>query len=173
MHKIVLIVGASGVGKDTLLQTIKDKINANFITRYINRIPSNSENNYYVDKQAFNTLKDNDFFVSTWEAHENLYGIAKNQIKKGLNIISVSRSAISDFEKSYADVVTIEITLSKDILYDRLKSRGRETEEQIQQRLNRVYDTIKANRLIKFKNDKSIQESSKEFVNLLKGIQWN
>jgi len=170
MKQIVLIVGASGVGKDTLLIAIKDKIEINFIKRYITREPDENEHNYYIDNEAFDRLKEDDFFVSTWEAHTNKYAIAKNQIKNGLNLISISRGAIKDFENYFDNVITIEITLPRNILYERLKNRGRENEEQIQQRLKRSYKKIDANNIIQFDNSGSIEESTIRFIKLLKEI---
>jgi ribose 1,5-bisphosphokinase PhnN len=67
-------------------------------------------------------------------------------------------------------VITIEITLSKDMLYKRLKNRGRETEEQIQKRLERSYNKIEAKQIIQFDNSKSIKESSIDFLELLQRI---
>lgn len=165
--KIVLIVGASGVGKDTLLQGVKNKIEANFAQRYITRAADTNEANFHLDHEALETLDRNDYFISTWEAHGNKYAIAKNQIKNGLNIISVSRSAIKDFEREFDDVTTIEISLPRDMLYERLKARGRENEEQIQKRLNRSYESIEAMNLIHFINDKPIEKSTEEFVKIL------
>jgi phosphonate metabolism protein PhnN/1,5-bisphosphokinase (PRPP-forming) len=170
MKKIILIVGASGVGKDTLLKSIKDKTDINFVKRYITRVPDDNEHNYYIDDEAFEKLKQEDFFISTWEAHTNKYAIAKNQIVDGLNLISISRGAIKDFENYFDNVITIEITLSKDMLYKRLKNRGRETEEQIQKRLERSYNKIEAKQIIQFDNSKSIKESSIDFLELLQRI---
>jgi phosphonate metabolism protein PhnN/1,5-bisphosphokinase (PRPP-forming) len=170
MKKIILIVGASGVGKDSLLKSLKGKININFVKRYITREPDQNENNYYIDDEAFHRLKKDDFFISTWEAHTNKYAIAKNQIVDGLNLISISRGAIKDFENYFDNVITIEITLSKDMLYKRLKNRGRETEEQIQKRLERSYSKIEAKQIIQFDNSKSIKESSIDFLELLQRI---
>jgi ribose 1,5-bisphosphokinase len=170
MKKIILIVGASGVGKDSLLKSLKGKMDINFVKRYITREPDQNENNYYIDDEAFDRLKKDAFFVSTWEAHTNKYAIAKNQIVDGLNLISISRGAIKDFENYFDNVITIEITLSKDMLYKRLKNRGRECEEQIQKRLERSYSKIEAKQIIQFDNSKSIKESSADFLELLKRI---
>lgn len=172
MKQVILIVGASGVGKDTLLKNIKEKKNINFIKRYITREPDNNEHNYYIDDEAFEQLKRDDFFISTWEAHANKYAIAKNQIIDGLNIISISRGAIQDFENYFENVITIEITLPREILYQRLQNRGRENEQQIQSRLNRAYNTIEAKKLIQFDNSSPIKESTTNFINLLENIVY-
>lgn len=170
MKKIVLIVGPSGVGKDTILRSIKGKIDVNFVKRYITRVPSKDEDNYFVDNDAFAVLKRANFFVSTWEAHGNSYGIPKNQIKNGLNIISISRGSIKDFEKIYEKVFTVEITLPKDMLYERLKKRARENDKEIYKRLERSYDKIEAKNLTVFSNDKDIESSTKDFIKVLKGL---
>ncbi len=171
MKQIVLIVGASGVGKDTLLKNLQNKIEVNFVKRYITREPDANEHNYYIDNEAFDRLKENDFFISTWEAHKNKYAIAKNQIKDGLNIISISRGVIKDFENYFDNVITIEITLPQNILYERLKNRGRENEEQIQQRLTRIYENVNARNLIQFDNTSPLDVSIVNFIALLKNIK--
>jgi phosphonate metabolism protein PhnN/1,5-bisphosphokinase (PRPP-forming) len=171
MIQIVLIVGASGVGKDTLLKNIQNRVELNFIKRYITREPDRNEHNYYVDNIAFDRLKDDDFFISTWEAHHNKYGIARNQIINGINLISISRGAIKDFENSFDNVTTIEITLPRDILYRRLKNRARESEEEIQKRLNRSYQKIEAKDILQFDNSEEIEVSTEKFITLLERIK--
>lgn len=170
MKKVILIVGASGVGKDTLIKSIKNKVEANFIKRYITREPDSNESNYYVDEEAFESLEEDNYFISTWKAHGNRYGIAATHIKNGLNIISISRGAIKDFEDSYDGVTTINITIPKEELYKRLKTRGRESEEEITKRIDRSYPLISAENLIEFDNSKPIEESSLDFINLIQGI---
>ncbi|WP_044418892.1 AAA family ATPase [Halarcobacter anaerophilus] len=170
MKKIILIVGASGVGKDSLLKSLKGKININFVKRYITREPDQNENNYYIDDEAFHRLKKDDFFISTWEAHTNKYAIAKNQIVDGLNLISISRGAIKDFEGKFEYVTTINITIPKEQLFQRLKNRARESDEEIQKRIDRSYTLIDAKNLIEFDNSKSIEESTQDFINLIQQI---
>jgi ribose 1,5-bisphosphokinase len=170
MIKIVLIVGASGVGKDTLLKAIKNDIEANFITRYITRVPDANESNYYISKDDFEYLIKSGFFVSSWEAHGNIYGISQHSIKDGLNIISISREAVKDFEKTFEDVTTIEIGIPKELLYTRLKNRGREDEEAIAKRIKRSEQKIEAKNLIYFDNSKPIEESRGAFLYLISSL---
>lgn len=171
--KIVLIVGPSGVGKDTLIKGAKKvlKNDVNFVKRYITRKPDKSEKNFYLDDYAFEILKHNSFFASTWNAHGNAYGIAKNTIKNGLNIISISRSKVKDFEKLYYDVHTINISVPREELKNRLLFRKRESLEEIEKRLNRSYEDISAKNLIEFDNSADIKKSCEKFIELLKKIK--
>jgi len=170
--KIILIVGASGVGKDSLLKESKKYFEkeVNFVRRCITRKADKNEDNYYLDDLDFDLLKQTDFFVSTWKAHDNFYGISKNEIKNTSNIISISRAKISDFEEKYDEVYTINITLSKEELKNRLIKRARESIEDIEKRLNRNYEKITAKNLIEFDNSKEFIVSSNEFKNLLEEI---
>lgn len=171
MKKIILIVGASGVGKDTLLRAIKGKIEANFLKRYITRIPDDNEANFYLDTHAFDSLKDKGYFISSWEAHENCYGIAREHIQEGLNIISISRGAIKDFENEFDHVITINITIPKELLIKRLHVRGRENMDQILARIDRSYEIIESKNLIDFDNSESLEVSTQKFITLIQSIK--
>jgi len=174
VKKIILIVGPSGVGKDTLINYLKKELDNNddynFINRYITRIPDENEKNYYLGEEAFRILNDQGFFVSSWYAHKNCYGIAKNDILEGINIISISRKHISDFEENYEHVTTVHVTLPKLMLLERLRLRKRESEAQIMQRIKRSYEKIESKNLIEFENVKKIDKSAKAFLQIIKSI---
>lgn len=171
--KIILLVGASGVGKDTLLKYSQEVMQneINFVKRYITRELDENERNYYLDKYSFNILQKNDFFICSWSAHENLYGISKRSIKDGLNLISISRAQIKSFEAVFDEVYTINVTLPKEELKNRLLKRGRENIEQIKKRLERSYEKLDARNLIEFDNSFEINISKDKFIEQLKYLQ--
>lgn len=162
------------MGKDTLIKNakiiLKNNNNFNFVKRYITREPDSSEMNYYLEKNAFELLCRNNHFISKWEAHGNYYAIAKECIDKKINIISISRQHIKDFEKVFKDVVTIHVSVPKDILVNRLKKRGRENEAEIIKRMERSYEKLQGKIIIEFDNNEKIEKSSKNFVELLKKL---
>lgn len=170
-EKIILIVGNSGSGKDTLLKALKNDFNnINFVRRYITRKPDKNENNYFLETSAFTVLQTQGFFISSWYAHGNSYGISKASIKTGVNIISISRSKIEDFESNYKNVITINITVKKEVLRKRLENRARESKEEIENRLNRTYPKLNCKNLINFDNSSSLELSIEKFKELIKSL---
>jgi ribose 1,5-bisphosphokinase PhnN len=64
--KVILVVGPSGAGKDTLLRAAREHFAAvpslGFARRYITRPPGVDEDNYYVDEVGFSLLENAAFF---------------------------------------------------------------------------------------------------------------
>lgn len=175
--KIILVVGASGVGKDTLLREAQKHFSRHkqqglenaicFVKRYIDRMPNASEKNHFFTRLDFHKHKEE--FISIWEAHHQIYGIKKADVKP-LSIISVSRKAILDFENAYENVVVVHIKATAQNLQKRLEERGRESKEAIQKRLERSNIEVCAKHLIEFYNDLPLQESCAAFNALLEKI---
>ena len=178
MTKVILIVGASGAGKDTLLRNaracFRSENTLGFVRRYITRPPDNNEDNFYVDESGFLLLKKSNFFLSTWAAHDKLYVIPIHSLSyvngyKAM-LCSISRTTISDFENRFTDVTTINITARDDVLYDRLLKRGRESKRSIEERLIRAKKPFEAKNLINFDNSSDLERSKEAFVHLLKRV---
>ncbi len=173
--KVILIVGPSGSGKDTLLRharkTLVSQHSFIFSKRYITRPPDSNEDNYYVDQYAFEQLRRGGFFVATWEAHNNLYGIphhifTTNEASSAI-VCSISRTAISDFEKVFTDTITINVTVNDEILRERLTTRGREDTLNVNKRIQRAKLPIQSENLITFDNSAALEESKRGFTSLL------
>ena len=175
--KIILIVGPSGAGKDSLLkicrQAFYDCQDILFLPRYVTRMPDDNEQNYFVDQAGFNMLKNNGFFFIDWQAHGNSYGIILDPLMKKDRhavIISVSRTVIDAFEKVFDDVSTIFITAPDDVLRDRLADRNRESGEARDSRLARANLQPEARNLFCFENAGMLEETAPKFIELMANI---
>ena len=179
--KILLIVGPSGSGKDTLIRSARQYFieagQLGFVRRYITRPPDHHEDNFYVDESGFQLLDRARFFVATWQAHANMYGVPRSELMRShglqrapVKLCSVSRTAVSDFEREFPDTTTIEVTADKSVLVARLSGRGRETAEAIGKRLARADLKTRARRLITFDNSGNLEESRSRFIRLLEQL---
>lgn len=172
--KIIAIVGASGVGKDTLLKLAKMYLDESFlfVQRYITRVADENEDNLYINEDKFLTFEKNDFFLSTWMAHNNLYGIAKKSLdEKKINIISISRTKVEDFAKIFQNLVVVHISLSHEMLLERLEKRARESKVEIEKRLQRTIEVPRTKYVIEFNNSLPLELATVKFVQLLKQIK--
>jgi ribose 1,5-bisphosphokinase len=179
MKRLILVVGASGAGKDSLLKEAKIHFKENptihFIRRYITRQPGEFEDNFYIGDDAFEVLKSQDFFFSYWYAHDLKYGIPKRELESlkenETAIISVSRAKINDFEENLSGTVTtVHVTADPSTIQKRLEKRKRETFFQIETRLQRLAIPVKAKNLMQFDNNQELRLSAPLFISLLEKI---
>ncbi|MEE4315125.1 MAG: hypothetical protein V2J11_11540 [Desulfofustis sp.] len=170
---IILVVGASGSGKDTLIQAARSRFDRElfFARRYITRPPGDHEDNYYISREGFLVLQAAGFFLSNWRAHGLCYGIARSdcfpESGAGAVLASVSRSVIGDFEARFDDVITIQVWARVEVLERRLRCRGRESTEAVRQRLLRATAPVRARQLIPFDNSGNLDASRERFASLL------
>jgi ribose 1,5-bisphosphokinase len=154
--RLVLVVGPSGAGKDTLLGLARaacaDDRNIVFPRRVVTREASSSENNEQMSVEAFRQAAADGAFAISWEAHGHAYGVRRaidDDIRAGrVVVVNVSRTVISALRRAYANVVVVAITAPADVLAMRLAMRQRGSDGNIGRRLTRLVDDVEADATI-------------------------
>jgi ribose 1,5-bisphosphokinase len=179
--RLVLVVGPSGAGKDTLLALAKaacaDDPNIVFPRRVITRQASVSEDNDEVSRDAFlQALARNEYAVH-WEAHGHCYALSRkidDELRAGRTVIAnVSRTVVAAMRRTYADVVVISITAPSQVLAERLAMRGRSSDGKIEHRLSRTVDDTSAAPDVTIVNVSSAEYHARQFVRIIKGDHWD
>lgn len=143
---LILVVGPSGAGKDTLLLEARKHFSGNddiiFCERIITRSGDIGEKHRSVTEAEFERLATSDGFLLFWEAHGLRYGIAAEMLaplRAGKIVIAnVSRRIIHEARGKWPNMLVVNITASKDVLRRRLMARGRESAEAVEKRLERA-----------------------------------
>jgi len=138
---LVLVVGPSGAGKDTLLDAARQALEGDprfrFVRRVITRPAEAGGENHEAVTEADFTTRD---FALAWQAHGLRYGIPADivpDLDAGRVVVAnVSRAIIADAARRFP-VTVIEITAPPDILAARLAARGRESAADVATRLAR------------------------------------
>jgi ribose 1,5-bisphosphokinase len=144
--RLVLVVGPSGAGKDTLINLARTACagdcNIVFPRRVVTRRASAFEDNEEMDALAFRRALADGQFALHWEAHGHFYGLPlsiNDDVRAGRTaVVNVSRGVISTLRQLYEHVVTVAITAPADVLAARLAARGRSSDADIGERLHRV-----------------------------------
>ncbi|GGB07253.1 phosphonate metabolism protein/1,5-bisphosphokinase (PRPP-forming) PhnN [Puia dinghuensis] len=144
--RLIYIIGASGVGKDALMQYARQRINGSlpvlFAHRYITRdATEGSENHIAISPQEFRLRRDAGLFALHWESHDLYYGIGleiESWMNSGLHVVvNGSRQYLPVAAKRYQQLTPIIIEADEEIIRRRLETRGRETADGIATRIKR------------------------------------
>ena len=179
-NKPLMIIGPSGVGKDTYMQLLISKYPKIFkkCVSCTTRAPRANEiegiNYYYITKEKFLELEKNGDIIGKFEKYNNLYGTSKQIIEKML-----SNDEIIYFD--YNIETAIKIFNDKTIEFNyiallppnieeleiRLKKRGTDNEESIKKRISYANKEIELINKSKFINhvivNDVIEKSFQEF----------
>ncbi len=143
---LFVVSGPSGVGKGTVCKKVRDmdenvKISVSATTRSPREEDTEGVTYYFLSKEEFEKMIANDEFYEWANVHGNFYGTPKKPVEEflanGIDVIleiDVQGGMIIK-EKNPETVMVFIAPPSMEILEERLRGRGTETEEQIQKRL--------------------------------------
>lgn len=147
--KLVYLMGASGSGKDTLLQTIARipglENSVLVVQRYITRESrEHCEGHIAVSEHDFVLRERAGEFVFSWQAHGHHYGVGRevlDVLAEGRHVLmNGSRRYLQTARDIYPDLVPVSLEVEQEVLRKRLIARGREDAMQIRARLQRACD---------------------------------
>jgi len=143
---LVLVVGPSGAGKDTLIRLAREALADDpryvFPRRLVTRPPSADEDNDQIDEAAFAAGCAAGRFTLHWRAHGLGYAIpaeAGRLAEAGHVVVcNVSRRVVAQARAAEARVRVVEITAPPEILMRRLAARDRAEDGDLAARLARA-----------------------------------
>ncbi|MBP5856470.1 phosphonate metabolism protein/1,5-bisphosphokinase (PRPP-forming) PhnN [Marivibrio halodurans] len=154
--RLVLVVGPSGAGKDSVMRAARDGLpdgepdagrDIRFVTRWITRPAEDEaatvgEAHRPVDPETFERLAGEGAFALHWAAHGLRYGLPvtiEGWLAEGAVVVAnVSRTVIDRARARYPGLVVLHITAAPAVRARRLAARGREGEAEVAARLARA-----------------------------------
>jgi len=178
--RLVLVVGPSGAGKDTLLRLAQaacsDDRNVVFPRRVVTRASSADEDNIAVSPDDFTRAREHGDFAVHWDAHGHSYALPveiNDDIRAGRAVVAnVSRTVIAALRRAYANVVVVAITAPPDVLAQRLAARARHSDGNLAERLSRSVDDASANADVTILNAGSADYHSRQLVRVIRNECW-
>jgi ribose 1,5-bisphosphokinase len=179
--RLVLVVGPSGAGKDTLLGLAKaacaDDGNVVFPRRVITREASASEENEEVCIGTFQEALMRGDYAVHWETHGHRYALPRaidDEIRAGRIIVAnVSRTVVGVLRHAYADVVVVSITAPPNVLAERVAMRARSSDGRLEGRLGRTVADASAVPDMTIVNVGSAEYHARQLVRVIKGEKWD
>ena len=143
--RLVLVVGPSGAGKDTLIggarAACRDDPSVVFPRRLVTRPASGFEDHDTMSEASFDQAVAEGKFAFWWSAHGLRYGIPAgidDDIRAGRTVVcNVSRTIIDVVRERCAQVAVVMVTAPAEILAARLGARNRSSDGDVADRLAR------------------------------------
>ncbi|WP_376772785.1 phosphonate metabolism protein/1,5-bisphosphokinase (PRPP-forming) PhnN [Ancylobacter sonchi] len=142
---LVLVVGPSGAGKDTLIGLARARLDGRaglaFARRRITRPTDVTEDHISLDEAAFARGVAAGEFPLHWRANGLAYALGPEvaeAIGAGRIVVANgSRAAVREARRRFADVRLVLVTAPPEVLAARIAARGRESAEDAARRLTR------------------------------------
>jgi ribose 1,5-bisphosphokinase len=176
--RLILVVGPSGAGKDTLLGLARaacaEDRGVVFPRRVVTREASDFEDNEQMSLEMFRQARAGGAFAVHWEAHGHGYGLTRaidDELCAGRTVVAnVSRTVIEAARRAYANVTVVSITAPPEILGRRLAARARGSDGQIEARLGRSVDDPAAVPDLTIVNVGRAEDHARELLRIIEGL---
>ena len=173
---LVLVVGPSGAGKDTLLAYARRQLadsDVLFARRHITRASDHTEDHLSIDIATFEAGVAEGRFPLFWRANGLGYALGedvRDAIKAGRTVVANgSRATVAEARKRFARIKVVLVTAPASVLAARIAARGREAHDDAAQRMARE-PTLDAPPDVGIMNDGAIEQAGERLVAYLRGL---
>ena len=174
---LVLVVGPSGSGKDTLMAGAAQRLAGDerfrFVRRVVTRPAAAEDHEVVADLQSFADRRVAGGFALHWEAHGLQYGIPADivdDLRLGRAVVAnVSRGVLAEAGARFPTLV-IEITVSDWVRAIRLRKRGREAPDDVTARLSRDMPLPEGLPVFTIVNDGPVAQGIAAFADFLLSV---
>ena len=130
--QLVYVMGASGSGKDSLLQALRPRLRGvpvAFARRYITRpLSAKGERHIAVSPERFAAMAASGEFMMDWRSHGLRYGIGKGVettlAHGGVVLMNGSREYLPEALRRFPDLVPVLVEVDASVLRARLLARA-------------------------------------------------
>jgi ribose 1,5-bisphosphokinase len=171
---LFLVVGPSGAGKDTLLDAARAACpDVRFPKREITRpAGSGGEDHVPVTEAEFSSRDTSGAYALSWRAHDLGYGVPVSILED----LSAGRSVVVNVSRGVLDIArglnfrvrVLSIRVPSAVLTERLRRRGRESEDQIAGRVARAESfQVTGPDVVEILNDGPLETAIQRFSNII------
>ncbi len=142
--RLYAVVGASGVGKDTIMAGLAlARPDLHWVRRAVTRPASEGDEPFEpVNAAEFQRRLNAGAFALHWTAHGLSYGVpqtVQDVLAQGQDaMVNLSRRVLDEANTLFPGLQVLNITVSDQVRAQRLAARGRESARDIAERLSRV-----------------------------------
>ncbi len=175
---LVLVVGASGAGKDTLIEAAAMALRGDDRFRFVRRVVTRpvmegGEQHETVTEAEFERRVQAGVFAVHWRAHGLRYALPASigaDLDEGRVVVAnVSRAVIAEVAELFPSRV-VEITAPTDIRAARLEARGREDKVDVARRLARAIALPLPLERDSIVNDDTVEVGAQRFAAVLNRV---
>ncbi len=175
---LVLVVGPSGAGKDTLMAAaqddLADRADIHMARRRVTRTDTTGEDHTPIDPAVFAADLAAGRYPLSWRAHGLAYALGPevaDAIRAGHTVMANgSRATLPEARRRFARLHVVLVTAPPAVLAARLSARGRESADDVAARLARAPEVdLQADLIIQ--NVGAVADGARRLADFLRAIR--
>lgn len=179
---LILVVGPSGAGKDSLMEGARRRLAGDPRFHFGRRVVTRpalvgAEDHDTLSLERFEQQEAAGGFLLSWRAHGLAYGVpvAVDGLRRrgAAVVVNVSRAVVDEARARLQPVSVVVVTAPPRVLAARLAARGREPAADIHQRLERAAASMPTGGDVRVVlNDASLEAGTDAFLAALGDLTW-